>query len=78
MGAVSVVIHRSNGAFTMDEHMVENWQARGRVGKTEARAREDENRQKRKRDQMDCSDKEGKQARNGDIRGEGDTFDDMG
>ena len=77
IGAVSVVINRSNGAFTMEEHAVENWQAQGRVGKTETRAREDENKRKRKREQMAWEAGE-KRARGGDIRGEGDTFDDMG
>ena len=77
IGAVSVVINRSNGAFTMEEHVVENWQAQGRVGKTETRAREDENKRKRKREQMAWEAGE-KRARGGDIRGEGDTFDDMG
>ena len=61
----------------MEEHVVENWQAQGRVGKTEKRAREDENKRKRKREQITMEAGE-KRARNGDIRGEGDTFDDMG
>ena len=61
----------------MDAHVVENWQAQGRVGKTEMRAREDENKRKRKREQITREAGE-KRARSGDIRGERDTFDDMG
>ena len=61
----------------MEDHVVENWQAQGRVGKTAERAREDENKRKRKREQITMEAGE-KRARNGDIRGEGDTFDDMG
>ena len=77
IGAVSVVINRSNGAFTMEDHAVENWRAQGRVGKAETRARGDDSRRKRKRERATWEAGE-KRARGGDIRGEGDTFDDMG
>ena len=77
MGVVSVVLNRSNGAFTMEEHVVENWQAQGRVGKTYEQAQEARGK-KRKRGHMDGRDAEGKHARHDDLRGEGDPFDDMG
>ena len=78
MGVVSVVMNRSNGAFTMDEHVVDNWQAQGRVGKTYAQAREDADRRKRKRDHRESGGTAGKRARHDDLRGEGDPYDDMG
>ena len=65
MTTVSVLIGRRNGQIIMDEDEVESYEMQGRVGRSWQQVIHEADMPRKKKQKTD-------------IRGEGDTFDDMG